>query len=87
MPRRVVERLVCYVVHTGVGSSHGCSYDRSATYDDWDALMADVKEALEADRQVMIEPCLNDGGAVQRPRPGVSGRRQSAAVIVVSSPP
>lgn len=58
MPRRVVERLVCYVVHTGVGSSHGCSYDRSATYDDWDALMADVKEALEADRQVMIEPCL-----------------------------
>jgi hypothetical protein len=57
-PRRVVERLVCYLVYSGVHSAGGCSYENKATYDDWDELVVDVKAALDADLQVMIEPTL-----------------------------
>ena len=49
--RQIVERLVVYVVHSGDG---GGSYGSVAQYDDWEACLHDVKEALDADREILI---------------------------------
>jgi hypothetical protein len=59
MPRQVVERVVCYEAYSGVGDAGGgCSYENHTVYDDWDECARHLKEALDADLRVMVEPTL-----------------------------
>jgi len=59
MPAEVVERLVVYLVYSGVVDASGArSYDNGAIYNDWETVVTDVKAALDAKLQIMIEPML-----------------------------
>lgn len=53
MPRKTIEMLCVVEAYTGDGDG---SYDRKAVYDDVDDLLRDVRAALEAGRDVLLQP-------------------------------
>jgi len=48
----MITQVVCYTVHTGDGSG---SYEECLVYNEWAEAVADIKAALDHDRDVLIE--------------------------------